>query len=42
MSLTIKQITPVFAGEVSGVDITKPLSRADAAAIADEIGRAHV
>jgi alpha-ketoglutarate-dependent 2,4-dichlorophenoxyacetate dioxygenase len=29
----ITQITPVFAGEVSGVDITRPLSRDDVAAI---------
>jgi len=33
VALTIKQIHPVFAGEVSGVDLTKPLSREDAAAI---------
>jgi alpha-ketoglutarate-dependent 2,4-dichlorophenoxyacetate dioxygenase len=33
MTLSIQQITPVFAGEVSGVDITRPLSRDDAAAI---------
>jgi alpha-ketoglutarate-dependent 2,4-dichlorophenoxyacetate dioxygenase len=39
MSLSIKQITPVFAGEVSGVDITRPLSRADAAAIAEGMNR---
>ena len=26
MSLAIRQLTPVFAGEVSGVDITKPLT----------------
>jgi len=29
----IQQITPVFAGEVSGIDITKPLSRDTVAAI---------
>jgi alpha-ketoglutarate-dependent 2,4-dichlorophenoxyacetate dioxygenase len=33
MSLTIRQLTPIFAGEVSGVDITQPLSREDVAAI---------
>ena len=33
MGVTIKQIHPVFAGEVSGVDLTKPISREDAAAI---------
>jgi alpha-ketoglutarate-dependent 2,4-dichlorophenoxyacetate dioxygenase len=29
----IQQITPVFAGEVSGIDITKPLSRDEVAGI---------
>jgi len=33
MTISIRQITPVFAGEVSGVDITQPLSREDVAAI---------
>ncbi len=33
MTIAIRQITPVFAGEVSGVDITQPLSREDVAAI---------
>jgi alpha-ketoglutarate-dependent 2,4-dichlorophenoxyacetate dioxygenase len=33
MSLSIRQIHPMFAGEVSGVDITKPLTRDQAAAI---------
>ena len=33
MGLTITQITPVFAGEVSGVDITQKLSHDDVAAI---------
>jgi alpha-ketoglutarate-dependent 2,4-dichlorophenoxyacetate dioxygenase len=33
MTIEIRQITPVFAGEVSGVDITQPLSREDVAAI---------
>ena len=33
MSIAIRQIHPVFVGEVSGIDITKPLSREDVAAI---------
>ena len=33
MSLTIQQLHSVFVGEVSGIDLTQPLSRADAAAI---------
>jgi alpha-ketoglutarate-dependent 2,4-dichlorophenoxyacetate dioxygenase len=33
MAISIRQVTPVFAGEVSGVDITQPLSREDVAAI---------
>src|SRR6266852_4335865 len=33
MSLSIRQIHPVFVGEVSGVDITKPLAPEDVAAI---------
>jgi alpha-ketoglutarate-dependent 2,4-dichlorophenoxyacetate dioxygenase len=33
MGVAITQITPVFAGEVSGVDITQSLSRDDVAAI---------
>ena len=33
MSISIRQLRPTFAGEVSGVDIAKPLDRADAAAI---------
>ena len=32
-TLSIRQIHPVFAGEVSGVDLTKPLSRDEVAAI---------
>jgi alpha-ketoglutarate-dependent 2,4-dichlorophenoxyacetate dioxygenase len=31
--MNIEQITPVFAGDVSGVDITQPLSRDDLAAL---------
>jgi alpha-ketoglutarate-dependent 2,4-dichlorophenoxyacetate dioxygenase len=33
MSLTIRQIQPGFAGEVSGIDTTKPVSPEDVAAI---------
>jgi len=33
MAIAIRQITPVFAGEVSGLDITQPLGRDDVAAI---------
>jgi alpha-ketoglutarate-dependent 2,4-dichlorophenoxyacetate dioxygenase len=33
MSLSIRQIHPVFVGEVSGVDLTGPLSRDEVAAI---------
>ncbi len=33
MSVSIRQIHPVFAGEVSGVDLTKPLAKSDVAAI---------
>ena len=33
MSLAIRQIHPVFVGEVSGVDITRPLARDEVAAI---------
>ena len=33
MTLSIRQIHPVFVGEVSGVDLTKPLSREEAAAL---------
>jgi alpha-ketoglutarate-dependent 2,4-dichlorophenoxyacetate dioxygenase len=33
MTISIQQISPVFAGEVSGVGITRPLSRDDVAAI---------
>ena len=33
MTISIRQITPVFAGDVSGVDITQPLSRDGVAAI---------
>ena len=33
MPLTIRQLHPVFAGEVTGIDISKPLTPADVAAI---------
>jgi alpha-ketoglutarate-dependent 2,4-dichlorophenoxyacetate dioxygenase len=33
MEVEIRQITPVFAGEVSGIDITRPLSHAEVGAI---------
>ena len=33
MALTINVLHPVFAGEVTGVDLTKPISREEAAAI---------
>ena len=33
MSLLIRQIHPVFVGEMSGIDVTRPLSRDDVAAI---------
>ncbi len=33
MPVAIRQIHPVFVGEVSGVDIKRPLSREDIAAI---------
>ena len=33
MTITIRQITPVFAGEVSGIDLTRPLPREAVAAI---------
>jgi alpha-ketoglutarate-dependent 2,4-dichlorophenoxyacetate dioxygenase len=39
MTVTIKQIHPVFVGEVSGVDLSKPLSREDAAAIDEGMNR---
>ncbi len=33
MSVSIRQIHPVFVGEVSGIDLTQPLSREEVAAI---------
>jgi alpha-ketoglutarate-dependent 2,4-dichlorophenoxyacetate dioxygenase len=39
MALSINQIHPVFAGEVSGVDLTKPLNRDEAAVIEEGMNR---
>ncbi|HEY4253638.1 MAG TPA: TauD/TfdA family dioxygenase [Roseomonas sp.] len=39
MALTITQVHPVFVGEVAGVDLTRPISRDDAAAIEDGMDR---
>ncbi|MFZ9233043.1 MAG: TauD/TfdA dioxygenase family protein, partial [Hylemonella sp.] len=33
MALTFKPLSPVFAAEVSGIDLTKPLSQQDVRAI---------
>jgi alpha-ketoglutarate-dependent taurine dioxygenase len=33
MNLSIRQIHPVFVGEVSGIDITSPLAQEEVAAI---------
>ena len=33
MALTISGLHPIFAGEVTGVDLTKPISREEAATI---------
>ena len=33
MTITIESIHPVFAGEVSGINLTRPISADDAAAI---------
>ena len=33
MNMSIRQIRPVFVGEVSGIDITRPLSRDEVAAV---------
>ena len=33
MHLTVRQLHPVFAGEVTGIDLTQPISTADVAAI---------
>jgi alpha-ketoglutarate-dependent 2,4-dichlorophenoxyacetate dioxygenase len=39
MTVAIKQIHPVFVGEVSGVDLTNPLTREEAAAIEEGMNR---
>lgn len=39
MSVTIRQLHPVFAGEVSGVDMRLPLSAGDVAAIEDGMNK---
>jgi alpha-ketoglutarate-dependent 2,4-dichlorophenoxyacetate dioxygenase len=39
VAVTIKPLHPVFAGEVSGVDLRQPISRADAKAIDDGMNR---
>jgi alpha-ketoglutarate-dependent 2,4-dichlorophenoxyacetate dioxygenase len=39
MSVTIRQIHPVFAGEVSGVDLRRPLSNEEAVAIEEGMNR---
>jgi alpha-ketoglutarate-dependent 2,4-dichlorophenoxyacetate dioxygenase len=39
MSIAIRQIHPVFVGEVSGIDISKPLSPDDVAAIDEGMAR---
>ncbi len=39
MAATIRQIHPIFVGEVSGVDLTKPLSPEDVATLKDGIAR---
>lgn len=33
MAVSIRQLTPVFGGEVSGIDLTKPLSKDDVATL---------
>jgi len=39
MSVSIRQIHPVFVGEVSGIDIARPLSREEAAAVEEGMNR---
>jgi alpha-ketoglutarate-dependent 2,4-dichlorophenoxyacetate dioxygenase len=39
MSVTIRQVHPVFAGEVGGVDLRQPLSKEEAAAIEEGMNR---
>ena len=42
MTVVIRQIHPVFAGEVSGVDLTRPLSREEVAALEAGMDRCAV
>jgi alpha-ketoglutarate-dependent 2,4-dichlorophenoxyacetate dioxygenase len=42
MSISIRQLTPIFAGELSGVDIAQPLSHAEVAAIEAGMDRCAV
>jgi len=42
MSISIRQLTAIFAGEVSGVDITQPLSQDEVAAIEAGMDRCAV
>jgi alpha-ketoglutarate-dependent 2,4-dichlorophenoxyacetate dioxygenase len=42
MSLSIRQLTSVFAGEVSGIDITRPLGKDEVAAIEAGMDRCAV
>src|SRR2546426_3322767 len=39
MNVSIRQIHPVFVGEVSGIDISRPLSRDEIAAVEAGMGR---
>ena len=39
MPVAVRQIHPVFAGEVSGVDIAKPISPEDVAALTNQMVR---
>jgi len=39
VSVSIRQLYPVFAGEAAGVNLTKAISRADAIAIEDRMDR---
>ena len=33
MNIAIRQLTPVFSGEVSGIDVTRPLGKDEVAAV---------
>jgi alpha-ketoglutarate-dependent 2,4-dichlorophenoxyacetate dioxygenase len=39
MTIAIRQIHPVFVGEVSGIDVSRPLSREEVAALEAEMNR---